>query len=633
MREMHLHDLVIRNGNIVDGSGKKPFLGDIAIDDGKITKVGEVISSGKKEIDADGKLVAPGWVDIHTHYDGQVCWDPYLTPSSWHGVTTVVMGNCGVGFAPVKPGDENFLIQLMEGVEDIPGTALHEGIDWEWETFPEFLNAIERKEFVMDLGFMIGHGPVRSYVMGYDRWQNQVDASKEEINQMSEIVEKAINAGALGFSTSRTILHRDVHGVYVPGTEASSEEMKELAFAVDRAGEGTLEIVSDWLDQEIEMSWMKEYVEKSDCGLTVLQTNGDSVKTILYCEEQFLKGKNVRPQFPGRNVGLMFGLESSLHPFIGHPSYKEISHLPLNERLSIMRDPAFKQKILNESPSFREDLQKAAKEQKSNKTKEEIKAEAEMGKKLISNYETQFILSDPPNYEPTREDSIAYLAEQRNQSEEEVIYDELIKDDGKSLIYACFTPYENHKLKFVETFYKLKSSVAGGSDGGAHCGLICDASMPTTNLSHWARDRSAGNKIPLELIIRKQTKDTAETYGLFDRGEIKTGMIADINIIDFEKLNVSLPKMIFDLPKGGKRLVQESFGYLATIKSGEVVYENGQATGTLPGQVIRGKQTSEAKETKEKISLYDRTVRLFIVKLLRLIWAARNKPVKSTVIS
>ena len=630
---MHIHDLVIRNGNIVDGSGEKPFLGDIAIDDGKITKVGEVINSGKKEIDAAGNLVSPGWVDIHTHYDGQVCWDPYLTPSSWHGVTTVVMGNCGVGFAPVKPGDENFLIQLMEGVEDIPGTALHEGIDWEWETFPEFLDAIERKEFVMDLGFMIGHGPVRSYVMGYDRCQNQVDASKDEINQMSEIVEKAINAGALGFSTSRTILHRDIHGVYVPGTEASSEEMKELAFAVDRAGEGTLEIVSDWLDQEIEMSWMKEYVEKSDCGLTVLQTNGDSVKTILYCEEQFLKGKNVRPQFPERNVGLMFGLESSLHPFIGHPSYKDISHLPLTERLSIMRDPAFKQKILNESPSFREDLQKAAKEQKSNKTKEEIKAEAEIGKKLISNYETQFILSDPPNYEPTREDSIAYLAEQRNQSEEEVIYDELIKDDGKSLIYACFTPYENHKLKFVETFYKLKSSVAGGSDGGAHCGLICDASMPTTNLSHWARDRSAGNKIPLELIIRKQTKDTAETYGLFDRGEIKTGMIADINIIDFEKLNVSLPKMIFDLPKGGKRLVQESFGYLATIKSGEVVYENGQATGTLPGQVIRGKQTSETKDTKEKISFYDRTVRLFFVKILRLIWAARNKPVKSTVIS
>ena len=633
MEANNLHDLVIRNGKIFDGSGKKPFFGDIAIDDGKITSVGKIERSGKDEFDAKGNIVTPGWVDIHTHYDGQVSWDPYLTPSSWHGVTTAVMGNCGVGFAPVRPGDENFLIQLMEGVEDIPGSALHEGIDWNWETFPEFLDAIDKKEFVMDVGFMMGHGPLRSYVMGYERCQNQVDASDEEISKMSELVTEAIEAGALGFSTSRTVLHRDIYGKYVPGTEASSEEMKELAFAVDRAGEGTLEIVSDWLDQEIEMSWMKEYVEKSDCGLTVLQTNGDSVKTILYCEEQFLKGKNVRPQFPGRNVGLMFGLESSLHPFIGHPSYKDISHLPLNERLSIMRDPAFKQKILNESPSFREDLQKAAKEQKSNKTKEEIKAEAEIGKKLISNYETQFILSDPPNYEPTREDSIAYLAEQRNQSEEEVIYDELIKDDGKSLIYACFTPYENHKLKFVETFYKLKSSVAGGSDGGAHCGLICDASMPTTNLSHWARDRSAGNKIPLELIIRKQTKDTAETYGLFDRGEIKTGMIADINIIDFEKLNVSLPKMIFDLPKGGKRLVQESFGYLATIKSGEVVYENGQATGTLPGQVIRGKQTSEAKDTKEKISFYDRTVRLFAVKLLRLFWAVRNKPVKSTVIS
>ena len=628
-----MHDLVIRNGKIVDVSGKESFMGDIAIDGDRITKIGLIEEEGKSEIDAEGNLVTPGWVDIHTHYDGQVCWDEYLTPSCWHGVTTVVMGNCGVGFAPVRPGTEEFLVQLMEGVEDIPGVALNEGVSWDWESFPEYLDSIGKNNYAMDIGAMIGHGPIRSYVMGMDRCQGKEEASDSEIEEMARITKEAIEAGALGFSTSRTILHRDVHGVYVPGTEASSEEMKELAFAVDRAGEGTLEIVSDWLDQEIEMSWMKEYVEKSDCGLTVLQTNGDSVKTILYCEEQFLKGKNVRPQFPGRNVGLMFGLESSLHPFIGHPSYKDIAHLPLNERLSIMRDPAFKQKILNESPSFREDLQKAAKEQKSNKTKEEIKAEAEIGKKLISNYETQFILSDPPNYEPTREDSIAYLAEQRNQSEEEVIYDELIKDDGKSLIYACFTPYEDHKLKFVETFYKLKSSVAGGSDGGAHCGLICDASMPTTNLSHWARDRSAGNKIPLELIIRKQTKDTAETYGLFDRGEIKTGMIADINIIDFEKLNVSLPKMIFDLPKGGKRLVQESFGYLATIKSGEVVYENGQATGTLPGQVIRGKQTSEAKDTKEKISFYDRTVRLFIVKFLRLIWAARNKPVKSTVIS
>ena len=557
-----LHDLVIRNGKIVDGSGKKPFHGDVAIDNGKISVVGIVENPGKKEIDAKGNIVTPGWVDIHTHYDGQVCWDPYLTPSSWHGVTTVVMGNCGVGFAPVKPGDEEFLIQLMEGVEDIPGTALHEGVDWNWETFPEFLDAIEKKDFVMDLGFMIGHGPLRSYVMGYERCQSQVDASEEEISKMSDIVTEAIESGALGFSTSRTILHRDVHGVYVPGTEASSEEMKSLAFAIDKAGEGTLEIVSDWLDKEIEMSWMREYVEKSDCGLTVLQTSGDAIKTILFCEEQFLKGKNVRPQFPGRNVGMMFGLESSLHPFIGHPSYREIADLPLSERVKIMKDPAFKEKLLNEKPNFASEIEKSMNEQDSAKSQEEIKEAANLGLKLISNYDTQFILGDPPNYEPGKEDSIAALAKSKNIPELEVIYDEFLKNEGTNLVYACFTPYENHKLDFVERAYGLKSSVAGGSDGGAHCGLICDASMPTTNLSHWARDREAGKKIPIELIVRKQTKDTAETYGLFDRGEIKTGMLADLNIIDFDKLNVTHPKMVYDLPLRRKKINPNFFWLL-----------------------------------------------------------------------
>ena len=628
-----LHDLVIRNGKIIDGTGKKPFFGDIAIDNGKISAVGIVENQGKKEVDAKGNLVTPGWVDIHTHYDGQVCWDPYLTPSSWHGVTTVVMGNCGVGFAPVKPGDEEFLIQLMEGVEDIPGTALSEGVDWNWETFPEFLDAIEKKDFVMDLGFMIGHGPLRSYVMGYERCQSQVDASEEEISKMSELVTEAIDSGALGFSTSRTILHRDVHGVYVPGTEASSEEMKALAFAIDKAGEGTLEIVSDWLDKEIEMSWMKEYVEKSDCGLTVLQTSGDAVKTILFCEEQFLKGKNVRPQFPGRNVGMMFGLESSLHPFIGHPSYRDIAELPLVERVKIMKDPAFKEKLLNETPNFATEIEKTMNEQGSTKSSEEIKEAANLGLKLISNYDTQFILGDPPNYEPGKEDSIAALAASKGTSELEIIYDEFLKNEGTNLVYACFTPYDNHKLDFVERAYNLKSSVAGGSDGGAHCGLICDASMPTTNLSHWARDREAGKKIPIELIVRKQTKDTAETYGLFDRGEIKTGMLADLNIIDFENLNVTHPKMVYDLPMGGRRLIQNSFGYLATVKSGEVVYDAGEATGILPGKLIRGKQTCEVKTEKEKIPFIDRTLRLMSVKAFKLLWNFRKKSVKTTVVS
>lgn len=633
MDDNTLHDLVIRNGKIVDGSGKKQFLGDIAIDNGKISLVGSVNASGKKEIDAKNNLVTPGWVDIHTHYDGQVCWDPYLTPSSWHGVTTVVMGNCGVGFAPVKPGDENFLIQLMEGVEDIPGSALHEGIDWDWETFPEFLDAIDKKEFVMDLGFMIAHGPVRSYVMGYERCQNQVDASEEEITKMSEIVTEAIGAGALGFSTSRTILHKDIYGKYVPGTEASSEEMRALAFAVDNAGEGTMEIVSDWLDEEIEMSWMKEYIKKSDCGLTFLQTSGDAIKTILFCEEQFLKGKNVRPQFPGRNVGLMFGLESSLHPFIQYPAYKEIADLPLNQKYEIMKNPNFKKELLKQEPDFESELKRVLADKSNHKTPEEVLEDVKLATKLTSNFETQFILGTPPNYEPKKEDSIAAIALQKGISELEVMYDEMIKNNGTNLIYACFTPYENYKLDFVERAYGLKSSVAGGSDGGAHCGLICDASMPTTNLSHWARDRKAGKKLPLEMLIRKQTKDTAETYGLFDRGEIKTGMLADINIIDFEELNVSHPKMIHDLPLGGRRLVQDATGYLATIKNGEIVSENGKATGFLPGKLIRGKQVCEAKSNIEKISFFDKTIRLMFIKLARIFWSLRRKSMKTTIVS
>ena len=633
MKNNNLHDLVIRNGRIINGSGDQAFIGDIAIDNEKITQVGKVDKAGIKEIDAEENLVTPGWVDIHTHYDGQVCWDPYLTPSSWHGVTTVVMGNCGVGFAPVRPGDENFLIQLMEGVEDIPGSALHEGIEWEWETFPEFLDAIEKKEFVMDLGFMIGHGPLRSYVMGYERCQNQVDASEEEIAKMSEIVTEAIDAGALGFSTSRTILHRDIYGKYVPGTEASSEEMRALAFGVDKAGEGTLEITSDWLDEEIELSWMKEYVKKSDCGLTFLQTSGDAVKTILFSEEQFLRGKNIRPQFPGRNVGLMFGLESSLHPFIQYPAYKEIAHLPLDQKFEIMNDPSFKEKILNQQPDFESEIKARLAENFNNKTEEEIAADVALPTKLTSNYETQFILGTPPNYEPKKEDSIAALAKVRGISELEVMYDEMMRNKGTNLIYAAFTPYENYKLDFVEQAYRLKSSVAGGSDGGAHCGLICDASMPTTNLSHWGRDREAGKKFPLEMLIRKQTKDTAETFGLFDRGEIKPGMLADINIINFEKLNVSHPKMIHDLPLGGRRLVQDATGYVATIKSGVIISENGIATGKFPGNLIRGKQVCEVKSGMDKVPLFDRTIRLFMIKVAKFFWGLSKKSVKTTIVS
>ena len=570
-----MHDIVIRNGTIVDGSGEKSFVGNIAIDGDRITAIGKVDSKGKKEIDASGKVVTPGWVDIHTHYDGQVCWDPYLTPSSWHGVTTVVMGNCGVGFAPVKPGSEEYLIQLMEGVEDIPGTAPHEGIDWNWETFPEFLDAVEKKELVMDVGAMVGHGPIRGYVMGYERCQGKDDATPQEIAEMSKITTEAIKAGALGFSTSRTYLHRDKQGELVPGTEAGQDEMRSLSMAIADAGEGTLEIVSDWMDQDIEMDWIKDFVENTDRTLTYAQTSGDPFVTWRYCEENFSNGgKNIRPQFSGRPTGMLFGLESSLHPFVAHPSFRKISNLPLEEKVSIMKDPEFKKQLLSESHTFGDSKYLG------------------MVTKLISTFEEQFPMDEIPNYEPPKEESIAGIAETEGRDVFDVVYEEMLRNEGKSFIYACFSPYPGHTLDFYKNIIEFKSSVAGLSDGGAHCGLICDASMPTWNITHWTRDRSRGDKIPLEFIVNKQTRETARTFGLFDRGEIKEGLLADINIIDYDNLTVYKPKMVYDLPTGGRRIIQKSSGYSATIKSGIITYENDKATGELPGTLIRGEQKS-----------------------------------------
>jgi N-acyl-D-aspartate/D-glutamate deacylase len=406
-----------------------------------------------------------------------------------------------------------------------------------------------------------------------------------------------------------------------------------LAFGVDKAGEGTLEITSDWLDEEMEMSWMQEYVKKSDCGLTFLQTKGDAVKTILFSEEHFLKGKNIRPQFPGRNVGLMFGWETSVNPFMQFPAYKEIADLPMDQKLEILKDPTFKQKLLSQEPDFESEIRARLADNPSNKTREEIAQDVALPTTITSNYKTQFILGTPPNYEPKEEDSIAAIAARKNISELEVMYDEMLQNQGSNLIYAAFTPYEKYKLDFVEQAYRLKSSVAGGSDGGAHCGLICDASMPTTNISHWGRDREAGRKFPLEMLIKKQTKDTAETFGLFDRGEIKPGMLADINIVDFDKLNVSHPTMIHDLPLGGRRLVQDATGYIATIKNGQVVSENGKANGVLPGKLIRGKQVCEVKSGISEVSFFDKTIRLLAVKTLRFFWGLSGKSMKTTIVS
>ena len=568
-----MHDLVIRNGKIVDGSGEESFMGDIAIDGDRITKVGLVEDQGKEEIDAKGHLVTPGWVDIHTHYDGQVCWDSYLTPSCWHGVTTVVMGNCGVGFAPVKPGTEEFLVQLMEGVEDIPGTALHEGVTWDWESFPEYLDSIGKKNYAIDVGAMIGHGPIRSYVMGYDRCQGKEEATDIEIEKMAEITKEAIEAGALGFSTSRTYLHRDKFGEYVPGTEASAKEMRKIANAIADLGKGTLEIVSDWMDKDIELDWVKEFVEESDRTLTYAQTSGDPFETWKYCEENFSKGVKIRPQYSGRPTGMLFSLESTVHPFIAHPSYAEIADKSLEEKVSKMRDESFKQKILSEEPAVDKN---------------------HMIYTLMTSFDKQFPMDHVPNYEPPIEASIVGIAESSDKPVMEVLYEELLKNDGKTFIWAPFGPYPNHNLDFYKMIIEFESSVAGLSDGGAHCGLICDASMPTWNVSHWSKDRKKGEKIPLEFVVRKQTKETAETFGLMDRGQIKEGYMADINVIDYDNLCVFKPEMVHDLPTGSRRIIQKAQGYKATIKSGVVTFKDDEATGAMPGSLIRGEQSLQA---------------------------------------
>ena len=568
-----MHDLVIRNGKVVDGSGEESFMGDIAIDGDRITKVGLVEDQGKEEIDAKGHLVTPGWVDIHTHYDGQVCWDSYLTPSCWHGVTTVVMGNCGVGFAPVKPGTEEFLVQLMEGVEDIPGTALHEGVTWDWESFPEYLDSIGKKNYAIDVGAMIGHGPIRSYVMGYDRCQGKEEATDVEIEKMAEITKEAIEAGALGFSTSRTYLHRDKFGEYVPGTEASAKEMRKIANAIADLGKGTLEIVSDWMDKDIELDWVKEFVEESDRTLTYAQTSGDPFETWKYCEENFSKGVKIRPQYSGRPTGMLFSLESTVHPFIAHPSYAEIADKSLEEKVSKMRDESFKQKILSEEPAVDKN---------------------HMIYTLMTSFDKQFPMDHVPNYEPPIEASIVGIAESSDKPVMEVLYEELLKNDGKTFIWAPFGPYPNHNLDFYKMIIEFESSVAGLSDGGAHCGLICDASMPTWNVSHWSKDRKKGEKIPLEFVVRKQTKETAETFGLMDRGQIKEGYMADINIIDYDNLCVFKPEMVHDLPTGSRRIIQKAQGYKATIKSGVVTFKDDEATGAMPGSLIRGEQSLQA---------------------------------------
>lgn len=566
-----MHDLIIRNGTIIDGSGADRFVGDLAVDGHKITAVGSVTGKGRREIDATDQLVCPGWVDVHTHYDGQATWDPLLAPSSWHGVTTVVMGNCGVGFAPVRPGQENFLIELMEGVEDIPGSALADGINWQWESFPEYLDALEKLPRAIDVGTQVPHGAVRAYVMG-ERCNTDDDLpTAQELQRMCTITREGIAAGALGFSSSRTLLHRDKHGVHVPGTFAGSDEMLALGLSMRGLKHGVFELVSDHLGEDDEWQWVMQFARETGLKVTLVGTSPEAYlddRVYHMAREAAAEGLEIRPQTAARPTGVLHGLQSNFHLFMGHPTFqREIHGLPLAEQVAKLRDPQTRARLLTEHGDSR------------------INSLGKAPEELLW---LVFPLGDRPNYEQSRNESVAGLAAAKGISPWEMMYDLLLRSDGKELLYQPLGSFHGYSLDYFRRVMQMPEALFGLSDGGAHCGVIADAGMPSYVLSFWGRDRERGEKLPLEFLVRKLSRDTAQVYGLEDRGLLAAGLIADLNIIDFDALQLHRPEATYDLPLGGKRLIQRVDGYSYTIKSGAVTFEASTHTGALPGTLVRG---------------------------------------------
>ena len=566
-----MHELVIRGGLVIDGTGAPRREADVAIDRGRITEVAAKLGRGDREIDARGCLVTPGWVDIHTHYDGQATWDSILAPSSWHGVTTVVMGNCGVGFAPVRPGAQGFLIELMEGVEDIPGTALAEGIDWQWESFPEYLDALERKPRAIDVAAQVPHAAVRAYVMG-ERCNTHDDVpTATELERMQYLVREGIAAGAVGFSSSRTLLHKDIHGVHVPGTFAGSDEMLALGLAMKGLSHGVFELVSDHLGTDDEWAWVKQFCRETGRPVTLVATSAaayEGNKMYRIAEEARRDGYEVRPQVAGRPTGVLHGLTSNFHVFVRHPTFQSnVAPHALAEQLVRLRTPEIRARILGEQSRIAQTL---------------------TGRPLDQLLWQVFPLGDRPNYEPDREQSVAGIAATEGRPAFEVMYDLLLGHDGRELFYQPLGGYQSYDFSFFRNAMQHPNILFGLSDGGAHCGVIADAGMPTFILTHWGRDRTKGEGLPLEYLVQKLSRDTALAYGMNDRGVLGAGCVADANVIDFEALRLFRPEATYDLPLGGKRLVQRVEGYRCVVKSGEPVFENGEHTGALPGRLVRG---------------------------------------------
>ena len=573
-KETESFDLIIRNGTLVDGTGNKSQIADIAVKDGLIAAIGDFSGKSNQEIDASNLVVTPGFVDIHTHYDGQAIWDSQLKPSSIHGVTTVVMGNCGVGFAPCKPEDRIKLVELMEGVEDIPAPVMHEGLDWKWETFEEYIEALERNKLDIDVCALLPHAALRVFVMG-ERAINHEAANIDDMKIMRKLAKEAVEAGAFGFSTSRTISHKSLKGEFTPTLRAHEDELTAIAMGLSDAGTGFMEIVSDWNepDPETEFEVLKRIVKKSGrpvvFSCTQRHDRPDFWKDLMEMARQAQKeGLPIRPVVTPRPIGLLLGLNGSQNPFSGTDTYKALAELPLKQRIVEMRKKEIKKQILSEDPIAGSTFP------------------------LINRigYSQMYRFGSPPNYNPRQEDSIENLARINGISAAEMAYDILLENDGNNFIYAPLVNYADHTFSVCQKMLEDKNAIMGLGDGGAHVGFILDAGYPTWLISYWSVKKKV---FSMEETVRRLTSDTAIAAGLSDRGFLKVGLKADINIIDWENVGSSDPFMIQDLPAGGKRLMQHTKGYIATIVSGKITYRNGNSTEERPGILVRSVKDSK----------------------------------------
>jgi len=568
-----MHDTVIRGGTIVDGTGKPSFTGDIALQDGKIASVGGKAGPGKREIDANGLLVTPGWVDVHTHYDGQATWDSELAPSSWHGVTTILFGNCGVGFAPVRNEDHSSLIGMMESIEEIPGIALADGLKWNWETFPQFLDALEQRPRAIDVAAQIPHHPLRVYVMG-DRAVRREKATADDIVKMRDAVRQGLEAGAFGFTTSRTNSHKTPQGEMVPGRYSEVEELLGIGSAFKNLGYGAFGVNSDFDDEAGELAWMTKLGQDTGRPVWFLLTDRptDTVRWRRLMDgvhKARAAGAMVTAQIAGRPVGVMLGIDTALNPFSIRPSYQALLALPVGERMKRLQDPAFRAQVLSEAP-----------------TAELLKPLSQFRQHITSRWDRIFPMGDPPNYEPAENESIAAIARRSNHSPDEVAYDYLATGADKFLFFPV-VGYNEDNHDIIRTMLTDDATILGLSDGGAHCSSIVDASVPSWMLMHWVRDRSRGAKLPLEMVVKRQTSETADFFGFHDRGRLAVGKKADVNVIDFENMRLHAPEVRYDLPMSGRRLVQRVDGYRNTFVSGVSTFESGVYTGATPGGLVR----------------------------------------------